>query len=129
MSDKFCWNELLSNDVEKHKEFYSKLFGWETVVAPELDGYVTFKKDGKEVAGLKKMPEGHDNMTSKWQSYVSVEDVDAVVKKSEELGGKTHMAPMDIPNVGRIAVISDPVEGVIGICKCECAEKSCCEKD
>ena len=128
MNNKFCWNELLSHDVEKHKEFYSKLFGWEVVVKHENDGYIIFKKDGHEVAGLMKMPEGHDDVPSSWLSYIAVDDVDGMVKKSEELGGKTHLVPMDIPNVGRIAVISDPVNGMVGICKLECSEKKCCCK-
>jgi len=41
MNNKFCWNELWSHDIEKHTEFYTKLFNWEAVVKPEFDNYVT----------------------------------------------------------------------------------------
>ena len=43
-----------------------------------------------------------------WISYVSVEDVDAVVKAAAANGGKVVEAPYDIPGVGRTARIADP---------------------
>lgn len=82
----------------------------------------------ESVAGLMKWPEGHDNLPSCWQSYISVDDVDATVEKAKELGGQTHLEPMDIPDVGRIAVISDPVQGVVGVMTCKCDKKKCCCK-
>jgi predicted enzyme related to lactoylglutathione lyase len=39
------------------------------------------------------------------------------VSKALELGGKTVLEPMDIPTVGRIAVLLDPQSAPIGIFK------------
>jgi len=43
-----------------------------------------------------------------WLPYFMVDDVDASAKKVTSLGGKVHMGPQDIPNVGRFATVSDP---------------------
>ena len=42
-----------------------------------------------------------------WGCYVTVADADATAKRCVELGGKVIVAPTDIPNVGRFAVILD----------------------
>jgi len=47
--------------------------------------------------------------------YIAVDDVDALVKKTEELGGKVSVPPMDVPEVGRMAVITDPTGASISL--------------
>jgi predicted enzyme related to lactoylglutathione lyase len=44
-----------------------------------------------------------------WVPYVLVEDVDSVTRKAEGLGARVHVAPRDIPGMGRFAVIGDTV--------------------
>jgi uncharacterized protein len=46
-------------------------------------------------------------------SYVTVDNVDAIAKNAQELGGKILMGPQDIPTVGRFCVIQDPQGAVI----------------
>ena len=48
-----------------------------------------------------------------------VEDADATAAKASELGGSTVAEVMDIPTVGRIALIKDPQGAVFGIIKPE----------
>jgi predicted enzyme related to lactoylglutathione lyase len=43
-----------------------------------------------------------------WLAYLSVSDVDQAVASVERDGGKVLMAAFDIPNVGRIALVTDP---------------------
>jgi predicted enzyme related to lactoylglutathione lyase len=43
-----------------------------------------------------------------WLGYIYVADVDQTVGKIGAAGGKALMPPMDIPNVGRIAMVADP---------------------
>jgi uncharacterized protein len=50
-----------------------------------------------------------------WQPYVGVSDPDATVAKAGELGGRTLVEPMDVPQVGRFAVLQDPQGAVFGI--------------
>ncbi len=47
--------------------------------------------------------------------YAMVNDVDDLVKKVEKNGGKVLRLPMDIPNVGRIAILSDSEGNQLGI--------------
>jgi predicted enzyme related to lactoylglutathione lyase len=109
----FSWNELVTTDVEGATAFYSSLFGWTTTAfSPE---YTLFKKDGRDVAGLMKTPQ--PGMPAQWVAYITVEDVDATAGKAETLGGKIILAPMDVPDVGRIAVLLDPQNAPIGIFK------------
>ena len=59
----------------------------------------------------------YDSMPAHWQPYVAVDDPDRTTAKATELGGSALMEPMDVPNVGRIAVLRDPQGAVLGIIK------------
>ena len=50
-----------------------------------------------------------------WTTYVNVEDADAVAAKVSPNGGNVLMGPMDVMDVGRMAIVADPVGAVIGI--------------
>ncbi|MEW5916661.1 MAG: VOC family protein, partial [Gemmatimonadota bacterium] len=50
-----------------------------------------------------------------WLGYVAVPNVDATIEQAVKLGGSVVMSPMDIPMVGRSAVIADPQGAAIGI--------------
>ena len=111
MTAKFIWNELVTSDQNTSGEFFSKLFGWER---QEIDTgaqgtYTLFQEDGQDVAGM--MNPATDYSRSRppfWAGYIEVDDVDAYVSKVEELGGNIIAPPEDIPNVGRVCMISDP---------------------
>ena len=118
MFGKFHWNEFLARDLEKAKDFYANLMGWETEVMamPEGGDYVVFKSGGEYVAGMMDLrntfaPEG---TPPHWYSYLAVEDVDASCKLVEESGGQV-MRVFDVPNVGRIALVQDADGGHIGL--------------
>jgi uncharacterized protein len=112
----FVWDELGTQDVEGAERFYNAVFGWTTAdMGEEYGGYKIFKNGETDVGGLMKMPE--PSMPSLWSPYVAVEDADATLAKAGELGGETLMGPMDVPNVGRIGVLRDPVGAVFGIIK------------
>lgn len=112
----FVWDELGTQDVEAAEKFYRAVFGW-TVddMGEEYGGYKILKNGETGVGGLMKMPD--PSMPSFWQPYVAVEDTDATAAKAGELGGSTVMGPMDVPNVGRIAVLQDPLGAFFGIIK------------
>jgi predicted enzyme related to lactoylglutathione lyase len=50
-----------------------------------------------------------------WTTYVSVDSADDTVAKAKENGGKVLMEPMDVMDVGRMAVVSDPTGAVIAL--------------
>jgi predicted enzyme related to lactoylglutathione lyase len=110
----FVWDELGTQDVEAAESFYNAVFGWTTNdMGEEYGGYKIFAIGETSVGGLMKMPD--PSIPSMWQPYVAVEDTDATAAKAGELGGSTLLEPMDVPNVGRLAVLKDPVGAVFGI--------------
>ncbi len=112
----FCWNELMTRDVEKAGKFYKDLVGWEMADSPMPGMAYTILKTGeKDRGGMMAMPpEVPAGVPSHWLAYVTVDDVDAVIENIPKLGGELLMGPMDIPNVGRICVAKDPTGAAIG---------------
>jgi hypothetical protein len=49
-----------------------------------------------------------DEVPAYWLVYFAVEDCDASAAEAQELGATQVFPPMDIPGVGRFAVLSDP---------------------
>jgi predicted enzyme related to lactoylglutathione lyase len=106
----FSWFELMTTDVAAAKDFYTKLFGWNTEESPMEGGqpYTVIKVKDKAVAGLMATPPQAQGTPPMWSIYITVDDVDAIAQKTAELGGKVLMPPTDIPKVGRFCVIQDP---------------------
>ncbi len=101
---KVGWNELITSDPAGAIAYYTSLFGWETEAFPMPQGeYTMFKFEGVPFGGVMKTPQ--PGVPTHWLNYVSVEDIDASFAKSGSLGGETVLPPMDIPDVGRIAVV------------------------
>ena len=50
---------------------------------------------------------------------VAAADVDASLEQATGLGATTITEPMDIPTVGRMAIIADPTGAVVGLYKAE----------
>jgi predicted enzyme related to lactoylglutathione lyase len=111
----FSWFELMTNDVEGAKDFYIKLFGWDTEKT-EMEGNMTYdvvKVDGEPAGGIMAMPPQSGEMPSMWGIYVTVDDVDATARATKEMGGQVLMGPQDIPEVGRFCVIQDPQGAIL----------------
>ena len=107
----YIWYELLSADPEGSKAFYDSVVGWNIgEAAPEFQGYrMIGRSDGKYAGGVLPLTDemrAHGARPT-WLGYIHVTDVDESVKEIEQAGGKTLMAPFDIPNVGRIALVAD----------------------
>jgi predicted enzyme related to lactoylglutathione lyase len=54
-----------------------------------------------------------EGTSSNWGGYVTVENVDAVARKAENLGAKILVPLADIPNIGRFFVVQDSHGAVI----------------
>ena len=50
---------------------------------------------------------------SYWHSYIAVDDVENCSKHASELGGRVLVPPHDVPDVGRICVVSDPIGAIV----------------
>ena len=87
--------------------FYSGLFGWEAEdQGEEMGHYTILRKGGKTVAGnMTVMMEGQP---SAWVSYVSVDDADATTDLAKKAGATVFVEPMDVSDIGRMALFADP---------------------
>ncbi len=101
------WNELVTQDPEASKAFYSEMFGWEVETMPMPDGdYHMCSIGGRPVGGMVKPPRAE--VPTMWNSYITVEDLDAAVAKAEGLGAHVCMPATDVPGKGRFAALTDP---------------------
>ena len=114
----FCWNELMTHDVEKAKAFYSKSVGWAFDPMPMVEGGGTYwvaKIDDRRVGGIFPMDGSQfKGVPDQWVSILAVDNVDARVKKATSAGAKVMKGPFDIPNVGRVAYVQEPGGAMIG---------------
>lgn len=100
-------NELNTREPEVAVEFYRAVFGWESKVEDER-AYRDFYIDGKVVAGLMPMDENFPpDLPSHWLVIFQTDDLDATVRRAEDLGASVDLPPNDVP-VGRFSVLSDP---------------------
>jgi hypothetical protein len=83
----------------------------------EYGGYRIFNRGETGIAGVMAIP--HESIPPHWQPYVAVADPDATAKKATDLGGTVLLEPMDVPKVGRLAVLTDPQGATFGIIKPE----------
>ncbi|MEA2452972.1 MAG: uncharacterized protein QOG04_1682 [Actinomycetota bacterium] len=102
------WNELMTTDVERSKEFYTRFFGWTAQDYPEMDGYVVFSVEGRGSNGMTKISEEMGDHPSYWSTCFAVDDADATVKTATDNGGKVVFGPKTMEGIGRFAVIQDP---------------------
>jgi predicted enzyme related to lactoylglutathione lyase len=111
------WNELHTRDVDGAKAFYRALFGWTADDQAMGDfTYTTFNLGDSGIAGGMPMPSGvPDDFPAYWLAYFAVEDCDASVAKAQELGANVTWPAMDIPGVGRFAVLADPIGSAFAI--------------
>lgn len=115
----FVWTEIASSDADKCQAFYETVFDWNFKVggdaSPGMD-YREFTTGGDApVGGLYQInPEwfGGNPPPPHFMIYVAVDDVDTNAELAKELGGNVHKI-MDIPNVGRMAIIQDPTGAMI----------------
>ena len=100
---KFVWHEQVSPDPKQAQE-----------LGPEYGGYRIFNRGDTGIAGVMSLPD--DSIPPHWQPYVAVpDDPDRTTANAIELGGSALTEPMDVPTVGRIAVLRDRQGATFGI--------------
>jgi len=112
----WVWAELWTDDVEKAATFYADVigFGHDTT---ERGGqpYHYFTSQGKARAGIIKIPDELERVNPGWAPYVAVEDLEAMVAKVKELGGRVVFAETEHPASGSVALILDPTGAALFI--------------
>jgi predicted enzyme related to lactoylglutathione lyase len=117
----FVWTEIATSDADKTQAFYENVFGWSfhKGQADAAMDYREFVVAGSErpIGGLYQInPEWFEGNPppAHFMTYVAVDDVDVSAELAESLGASVHKK-MDIPNVGRMAIVQDPTGAMIAI--------------
>lgn len=111
----FIWYELMTNDADGARDFYSAVVGWDVEAQPSgpMDYRMISASDGP-VAGMMPLTAEMQSNGARpcWMGYINVDDVDASTAKIKAVGGSIHMEPWDVPGIGRMAFVADP-QGVM----------------
>ena len=114
--------EVVGQDMKKLRGYYSDLFGWEfdSVPGGQTD-YAVVPRDKNVTSngvgiggGVGSAPDGYDGHVT---FYVEVPDVEAAMKKAEELGGTRMMGPEEVTEGLEIALFQDPEGHTLGLVK------------
>jgi uncharacterized protein len=112
--------EILGNDVDQLKSYYSQLFGWE-IDSNNPINYGLVPRDGNVSAdgtgiggGVGQAPEGYPGHVT---FFVEVPDVEAALTKAESLGGSRMMGPEKVMEQVEIGLFRDPEGHLIGVVK------------
>ncbi len=110
-----CWVDLGVSDIGQARAFYSGLFGWQIEEGPpEAGGYSMCGLDGRPVAGIGPSM-GPPGTPPTWTTYIASDDADETASKIRAAGGQVLVEPMDVMDVGRMAVAADPGGAVFGV--------------
>ncbi|MFL5295844.1 MAG: VOC family protein [Phenylobacterium sp.] len=126
MSDhgRFIWYELITPDTNGAKRFYGDVVGWTAQDMPMPEGgdgggepYSVLNANGAGVAGMMRLGDEMkaQGVPPNWTGYVCVDDCDAAAAKVRSLSGSVRRDPLDIPGIGRFAIVADPAGAVFAI--------------
>jgi predicted enzyme related to lactoylglutathione lyase len=88
--------EISVTDLNKAREFYSKIFGWKVDLIPQMD-YALFETGTPPNGDFSKV---NKVKTGGCLFYISVDDIEKKLKEIEKAGGKTVRKKTEIPQMG-----------------------------
>lgn len=107
---RFVWHQLNTPNAAAAQAFYAAVCEWGSETwqpDPSQPPYHMWKGSGAAHSGVMEMPPGSKD-PAHWLGYISTPDVDATVATAKARGGALLFGPMDLPMVGRFAVMADP---------------------
>lgn len=107
---RFVWHQLNTPNADAALTFYTSVCEWGREAwqpDPSQPAYQMWKGSAGAHSGVMQMPPDSKD-PAHWLGYISTPDVDATVSTVKGLGGALVFGPMDIPSVGRFAVMTDP---------------------
>lgn len=113
------WADCATSNLDASEAFYAELFGWTARREPASGGrvYSIQMLGDKMVAGIYELDESmrETGVPPHWSTYIEVDDVDAASARVKAGGGQIIEEAFDEADVGRIAVIQDPVGAVVNL--------------
>ncbi len=111
-----CWADLNTKDPEKAAKFYGSWLGWTFHIGK--DGYrhiINGTSHEDMIGGIPPEIHAPPGTPSHWMSYFHVTDCKTAAAKAAQLGASTLMPAQLMPEVGTIAVLSDPQGAVFAL--------------
>jgi uncharacterized protein len=112
MANPFVHVELLTNDVARAKEFYTRLFDWQLEEMPGMD-YTVIKVGEGTGGGMMKNPV--PDAPPFWLAYVYVDDAAGATARAKSLGATICKEVTEIPGIGWFSVITDPTGATLAL--------------
>ena len=112
---RFVWHDLMTTDVTAAITFYRSLFPeWSVEVIAIGSGasYHRIRVGDADQGGVAELS-GEAGLTSHWIGSVSVDDCAAAVRRAEHCGGRCLVPVVDVPHVGKFALVQDSQGAVI----------------
>lgn len=104
--------EIPAVNVEAAGAFYQDLFGWKLQHVPEMS-YTMWESEGGSAGGFPQV--SAENPAGQVTVYIHSDDIDADLKKVEQLGGKVLQPKTEIPQTGWFGVFQDPTGNVLAV--------------
>jgi predicted enzyme related to lactoylglutathione lyase len=114
MANPFVHIELHTQDPEKAKKFYSKLFDWTLEEYPDMN-YTIIKVGEGTGGGIMKSP--MPDAMPQWVPYVLVGDVAVSTEKAKSLGATVLTDVTEIPDMGWFSMVLDPTGAAFALWK------------
>ena len=116
------WYELLTKDPQAARRFYATVVGWSIDEAPAPGSTMDYRMIGMPdglVGGVFTLTDAMCQQGARpcWMMYLGVDDVDACCAAFQAAGGAVGLPAFDIPNVGRIAMVTDPQGAALYVMK------------
>ena len=110
MPGQIVHTEIPADDIERGREFWSSLFGWELQAYPGPFEYHMTRIGEQQGAAVTNMEAGKRGM----RSYFAVDDINAGSARVKELGGEAN-EPMPVPQRGWFSTCKDPHGNEFGL--------------
>ena len=112
MSNPVIWFEVLGQDADKMRAFYSSLLGWKFNLDPETKYGIVEIGEAGIAGGVGQAPPGQRGWVT---FYTQVPDLEDAVQRACELGSAVLMPITDLSDT-RVAVVNDPEGHPVGLC-------------
>ena len=103
--------EIPATDLEKSKEFYHKVLGWD--FKPFGNGYFLYNNHKGTMVGLRKVDEVSVGESTVF--HVNIPDIESILNKAKKNGGAVKRNRTVIPAMGWYALFTDPAGNTIGL--------------
>ena len=112
MTHQINWIEVATENPQGSREFFNKVFGWESQPSPMMPDYFIFNPG----AGPQGAIHGHMQNGPRMTVYLYAADITAKLAEVEAAGGKVITQKMFISDaVGNIAHFADPNGNTFGL--------------